>query len=71
MDNLEKLIERVVSDAEFREKFLKNPGEILEKYEIEIPQEELEKIKALGDTESEKLAEELSKRLSKSCSWQT
>jgi hypothetical protein len=53
-----------------REDFFKDPVQILNKYDIELSAEELEGLKNL-EAEPEKLSSELSKRLSKTCSWQT
>ena len=71
MKNVQELVEKIVSDAEFRREFLQNSRKVLDEYGIKIGDEELEKLKDLGDIESEELSKELSQRLSKSCSWQT
>lgn len=66
----EELVEKVISDSKIREEFFRDPKAVLAKYEIELTEEELSALKNL-EAEPDKLSEELSKRLSKSCSWQT
>lgn len=71
MEKFEELVEKVISDEEFRKEFFQDPEKILDKYKIEISKEELEKLKSIGDAKSDELSKELSERISKSCSWQT
>jgi hypothetical protein len=71
MKDISELIEKIVSDDEFRTQFFQNPQSLLKEYDVTITEKELEELKNLGATETDNLSEELSDRLSKSCSWQT
>lgn len=71
MKDISELIEKIVADSEFRTLFFQDPQVILKKYDLTMTDEELEELKNLGNAETDELSETLSKRLSKSCSWET
>ena len=71
MKDISELIVKIVSDSEFRTHFFSDPQSILAEYDLKISDKELEELKNLGTAETDTLSEELSDRLSKSCSWQT
>ena len=71
MKDISELIEKIVADSEFRTLFFQDPQVILKKYDLTMTDKELEELKNLGNAETDELSETLSKRLSKSCSWET
>ena len=65
--NAEKLIERAVTDAEFRSELFANPTDTVTKYGYDLSDDQMNALSSMSHEDLVNLAEDLDERLSKGC----